>query len=150
VHGKVMLGARTIGVWGGNKYEGECWSSGTIYRGRAGHGRGARGNQRSPSMAAFNSRVTGAEENGSTPFTRGEMEGRLRGAQSYAEEVAGGSQRHSGRRLRQSKVAAVAARRRWRKATTGWAARLRSHPGWCKAFGPGGCSAPRWAKRSEK
>jgi hypothetical protein len=30
-----------------------------------------------------------------------------------------------------------------------WTARLRSHPGWCKAFGPGGCSGLRWAKRSD-
>jgi hypothetical protein len=58
---------------------------------RAGHRRGAQGKQRSPSMAAFNSRVTGAEENGSVPFTRGEMEGRIRGAQSYVEEAAGGT-----------------------------------------------------------
>jgi hypothetical protein len=64
---------------------------GAIYRGRAGHWRGARGKQRSPSMAAFNSRITGAEENGSAPFTRGEMEGRLRGAQSYREEAARGT-----------------------------------------------------------
>jgi hypothetical protein len=26
VHGEVVLGSRTIGVWGEN--EGECWSSG--------------------------------------------------------------------------------------------------------------------------
>jgi hypothetical protein len=43
-------------------------------------------------MAAFNSRVKGAEENGLVPFTRGEMEGRLRGAQSYKEEAARGTQ----------------------------------------------------------
>jgi hypothetical protein len=66
-------------------------AQGAIYRGRAGHRRGARGKQRSPSMAAFNSHVTGAEENGSAPFTRGEREGRLRGAHFYAEEAARGT-----------------------------------------------------------
>jgi hypothetical protein len=30
-----------------------------------------------------------------------------------------------------------------------WATRLRSHPGWCKAFGPGGCSGLRWDKRPD-
>jgi hypothetical protein len=44
-----------------------------------------------PLMLAFNSRVRGAEANGSVPFTRGEIEGRLRGAQSYAEEAARGT-----------------------------------------------------------
>jgi hypothetical protein len=29
-----------------------------------------------------------------------------------------------------------------------WAAWLRRHPGWCKAFGLGGCSGLRWAKRA--
>jgi hypothetical protein len=66
-------------------------AQGAIYRGRAGHRRGARGKQRSPSMAAFNSHVTGAEENGSAPFTRGEREGRLRGAHFYVEEAARGT-----------------------------------------------------------
>jgi hypothetical protein len=62
VHGSVMLGAQTIGVWGEKSMRENVGARGTIYRGRAGHRRGARGKQRSPSMAAFNSRVTRALE----------------------------------------------------------------------------------------
>jgi hypothetical protein len=75
---------------------------GAIYRGRAGHWRGTWGKQWSPSVVAFNSCVTGVEENELVPFTRGEMEGRLRGAQSYAKEAAGGTRGggYTGRRWR--------------------------------------------------
>jgi hypothetical protein len=64
---------------------------GAICRGQEDQWRGARGKQKSPLMASFNSGVTGAEENGSVPFTCEEMEGRLRGAHSYTEEAAGGT-----------------------------------------------------------
>jgi hypothetical protein len=57
---------------------------GAIYRGRGGHRRGIPRKQRAPSMVAFNSRVMGAEEDGSVPVIEGEKERRISGTDSHA------------------------------------------------------------------
>jgi hypothetical protein len=43
-----------------------------------------------PSMAAFNSRVRGAEGDGSAPIAKGEKERRPSGTDARAKELAGG------------------------------------------------------------
>jgi hypothetical protein len=85
-----------------------------------------------PSMVAFNSRVRGAEANESTPFTRGEMEGRLRGAQSYAEEAARGT-----------RGGGYVGRRWWQRLLGG----ALEHDGRVGLHGPRSCEATRASAR---
>jgi hypothetical protein len=60
-----------------------------------------------PSMAAFNSRITGVEEDGSTSVAEGEKERRPSGTDSRTEELVGGSPGGGGASIKRQRRCSV-------------------------------------------